>query len=177
MTSQYDRKTSFPYRKHRNPCYCHSNMCGTNRISITIAWPILMLSFKLNWIPAFQSRRHAKKYVLALILDQRIEHVPGIAWTLRTGFSGFKAPKPLKYGANLQDWQLFNSDDNTIKNLSAFAPIQGAKLLDEWLLISEKISGSTAHVDVGYATWVSCLAGKKDFSGFETHQLTIYRCG
>lgn len=75
---------------------------------------------------------------------------------------GFKGPKPLENGANLQNWQLFNPD-NTVKNLSAFEPVQGAKLLDEWLLVSEKNSGSTAHVDVGYATWVSCLAGKKTF--------------
>ena len=29
-----------------------------------------------------------------------------------------------------------------------------AKSLDQWLLISEKNSGSTAHVDIGVATWV-----------------------
>lgn len=89
----------------------------------------------------------------------------GCPWNcvdLKDPLSGFKAPKPLKYGANLQDWQISNPE-NTSKNLSAFAPIQGAKLLDEWLLISEKNSGSIAHVDAGYATWVSCLAGKKTF--------------
>lgn len=35
--------------------------------------------------------------------------------------------------------------------------------MDEWILISEKNSGSTAHVDIDMATWVSCLVGKKTF--------------
>ena len=39
-------------------------------------------------------------------------------------------------------------------NRSAYEPVGGAKSLDNWLLISEKNSCSTA-------TWVSCLAGKK----------------
>lgn len=35
--------------------------------------------------------------------------------------------------------------------------------VDQWLLVSEKYSRSTAHIDVAYSTWVSCLIGKKTF--------------
>lgn len=75
---------------------------------------------------------------------------------------GFKGPKPLEFGASLRNWKLFDPND-TGKHLRLYAPLQGARFLDEWLLVSEKNSGSTAHVDVEYATWVSCLAGKKTY--------------
>lgn len=42
-------------------------------------------------------------------------------------------------------------------------PVLGGKFLDQWLLISGKNSGSTAHVDIAVATWVSGLVGKKSF--------------
>lgn len=217
MISQFDRKTSFPYRHDRNPNYCHSNMCGTNRVSITIAWPILMLSFKTQlefglFLPVVilpqseLSSSIARQSIwsgqpLEKLLDQILKYtqatIPvqdhsmpsldnftitktceevrarfhirpedrGCPWNcvdIKDWLFGFKGPKPLENGANLQNWQL-HKPDNTAKSLSAFEPIQGAKLLDEWLLVSEKNSGWTAHVDVGYATWVSCLAGKKTF--------------
>lgn len=76
--------------------------------------------------------------------------------------SGFKGPKFLENGASLQKWQLTNPKITSM-NRSEYAPVQGAKSLDKWLLISEKNSCSTAHVDIGVATWLSCLAGKKTF--------------
>lgn len=75
---------------------------------------------------------------------------------------GHKGPKPLEHGANLRTWQLTNPSPTSM-NRSQFAPLPGAKQVDRWLLISEQNSGSTAHVDIGFATWVSCLAGKKTF--------------
>lgn len=73
---------------------------------------------------------------------------------------GFKGPKFLENGASLQKWQLTNPK---ITSMNRYAPVQGANSLDKWLLILEKNSCSTAHVDIGVATWVSCLAGKKPF--------------
>lgn len=46
-------------------------------------------------------------------------------------------------------------------NQFEYGALEGSKQVHKWLLISEKKSGSTAHVDVGYATWLSCMAGKK----------------
>ena len=48
-------------------------------------------------------------------------------------------------------------------NRSSHAQVQGAKSLDNWFLISEKNSCSTAYVDIEIVTWVSCLAGKRNF--------------
>ncbi|MCJ1271109.1 hypothetical protein MMC22_011008 [Lobaria immixta] len=65
--------------------------------------------------------------------------------------SGFKRPKSLEHGANLYKWQL--TDPNAFGHYrSTFTPITGAKTVVQWLLISEENSGSTAHVDVGFAT-------------------------
>lgn len=75
---------------------------------------------------------------------------------------GFKGPKALENGANLRRWQI--RDPNALgMNDFKLAPVPGAKNVDTWLLISEQNSGSTAHVDAGFATWLSCLAGKKTF--------------
>lgn len=79
---------------------------------------------------------------------------------------GFKGPQLLKNGASLLRWQLRNPEITNFY-LQTFDPsvLGGAsgRFLDEWLLISEKRSGSTAHVNIGLGTWVSCLVGKKTF--------------
>lgn len=41
--------------------------------------------------------------------------------------------------------------------------MEGTKAIDQWLLVLEKHFGSTAHVDVRFATWIFCLADKKTF--------------
>ncbi|MCJ1272027.1 hypothetical protein MMC22_011933 [Lobaria immixta] len=75
---------------------------------------------------------------------------------------GFKGPKAFENGANLRKWQL--RDPNALSmNDFKLAPVPGTKMVDKWLLISEQSSGSTAHVDAGFAAWLSCLAGKKTF--------------
>lgn len=89
----------------------------------------------------------------------------GCSWNcmdLGDSLRGFKGPKPLEFGACLLNWQVANPKPINM-NCRAYAPVQGAQVLDEWLLVSEKNSGSTAHVDIGVATWVSCLVGKKTF--------------
>lgn len=75
---------------------------------------------------------------------------------------GFKGPKVLQYGANLRDWQYLNPQTSTVDR-DIYAPLPNHKSLDRWLLISEKHSASIAHIDIGVATWVSCLTGKKTF--------------
>lgn len=75
---------------------------------------------------------------------------------------GFKGPKLLENGASLLRWQLRNLEITNLHQ-SAVDPVSGEKLLDQWLFISEKHSGSIVHVDIGVATWVSCLVGKKTF--------------
>lgn len=77
---------------------------------------------------------------------------------------GFKGPKLLEYGASLRKWQLANPSNTSISlKDSAYAPVRGSECINQWLLISEKHSASTAHVDVAVATWVSCLVGMKTF--------------
>lgn len=89
----------------------------------------------------------------------------GCPWNcleIRDQLSSFKGPLPLKDGANLRHWQMTNPDDTTM-NRYAYTPLPAAKAIDRWLLVLEKHSGSTAHVDFGFATWGSCLAGKQTF--------------
>ena len=89
----------------------------------------------------------------------------GCAWNcleIDDRLSGHKGPKCLEHGAKLRDWQFANPTDANMSR-SQWSALPGAKQVDRWLLVSEEKSGSTAHVDVGLATWVSCLAGKKTF--------------
>lgn len=89
----------------------------------------------------------------------------GCAWNcleIDDRLPGHKGPKCLEHGAKLRDWQFTNSADTNISRPQWSAP-SGAKRIDRWLLVSEERSGSTAHVDVALATWVSCLVGKKTF--------------
>lgn len=89
----------------------------------------------------------------------------GCPWNyleIRDQLSGFKGPRSLQNGGKLLHWQMTNPEDHRRKRYG-YTPIEGAKAVDQWLLVSEKHSGSTAHVDVGFAAWVSCLAGKKTF--------------
>lgn len=87
----------------------------------------------------------------------------GPAWNcleIKDTLVGFKGPRPLEDGGSLRRWQ--SKDISGIdKNRTEFLALPGAKQVDEWLLVSEKNSGSFAHVDVGFGTWISCLAGKK----------------
>lgn len=96
--------------------------------------------------------------------DIRPEH-RGLPWNcLEIGDNspGFKGPRVLEDGGSLRKWQLNNSGGFTA-NRSFYAPLPGSKSLGQWLLISEKNSASTAHVDIAVTTWVTCLAGKKTF--------------
>lgn len=79
---------------------------------------------------------------------------------------GFKGPKPLQNGGSLLKWQLRNPETTNLVRQN-IDPILGSKFLDQWLLISEKNSASTAHVDVALATWVSCLVGKTNLLASE----------
>lgn len=89
----------------------------------------------------------------------------GPAWNcleVKDNLVGFKGPKALEHGGSLCQWQtkdLFSID----KNRTETSALSGGKKVDEWLLVSEQTSRSTAYVDVGFATWISCLAGKKTF--------------
>lgn len=76
--------------------------------------------------------------------------------------AGFKGPKLLENGASLLRWQTRNPEITDFVR-QTINPILGGRYLDQWLLISEKNSASTAHVDIAVATWVSCLVGKKTF--------------
>lgn len=97
---------------------------------------------------------------LSLELNHR-----GPAWNcleIKDTLTGFKGPKALEHGGSLCQWQtkdFFSTD----KNQTETSALPGSKKVDKWLLISEQTSGSTAHVDVGFATWIGCLAGKKTF--------------
>lgn len=89
----------------------------------------------------------------------------GEAWNcleIRDCLPGDKGPQPLANGARLLDWQ-FSDPSNTAMSRLDFVALPGSKQVHKWFLVSEKKSGSTAHVDTGYATWVSCLAGRKTF--------------
>ena len=81
---------------------------------------------------------------------------------IRDRLSGFNGPRPPERVGDLWHLQMTNPDETTM-NRYAYTPLPGAKAIDRWLLVSENLSGSTSHVDVGFATWVSCLAGKKTF--------------
>lgn len=52
-----------------------------------------------------------------------------------------------------------NSKDHR-QNQYNYSSIENAKTVDQWLLVSEKHSRSTSHMDVEFATWVSCLSKK-----------------
>jgi hypothetical protein len=87
----------------------------------------------------------------------------GCAWNcleIDDRLSGHKGPKCLENGAKLRDWQFANPTDADMSR-SQWSSLPSAKRLDRWLLVSEKNSGSVAHLDVCLATWVSCLAGGK----------------
>lgn len=89
----------------------------------------------------------------------------GCPWNcleIRDQLSGFKDPISLQQGGKLLHWQMTDLEDCR-KNCYSYTLMDGSKAVDEWLLISEKYSGSTTHVDVAYATWISCLIGKKNF--------------
>jgi hypothetical protein len=76
--------------------------------------------------------------------------------------AGHKGPECLKNGAKLRDWQFTQPKlPNAGMERPQWSVTKGAKKLDQWLLLSEKDSVSTAHVDVGFATYISCMAGKK----------------
>ncbi|MCJ1349757.1 hypothetical protein MMC31_007998, partial [Peltigera leucophlebia] len=75
----------------------------------------------------------------------------GCPWNcleFRDQLSGFKGPLSLRQGEGETDIPIHQWN---------------VPIVDQRLLVSEIHSGSTAHVDVGFATWVSCLAGKKTF--------------
>lgn len=89
----------------------------------------------------------------------------GCPWNcleIRDQLSGFKDPISLQQGGKRLHWQMTDREDCR-KNCYSYTLMDGSKAVDEWLLISEKYSGSTTHVDVAYATWISCLIGKKNF--------------
>lgn len=73
---------------------------------------------------------------------------------------GHKGPKYLEYGAKIRDWQLTTHTDKDMSRLQ-WSILSGTKRVDRWLLVTEKQAGSTGHGDVGFATWLSCLTGKK----------------
>jgi hypothetical protein len=73
---------------------------------------------------------------------------------------GHKGPKCLEYGAKIRDWQLTTHTDKDMSRLQ-WSILSGTKRVDRWLLVTEKQAGSTGHWDVGFATWLSCLTGKK----------------
>lgn len=98
----------------------------------------------------------------------------GPAWNcleIEDNLPGFKGPLSLKHGGSVIYWQSRSSNSSTRDRFN-YSALLGAKRVDKWLLVSEANSGSMAHVDVGFETWVSCLAGKK-LSGFETQTFTI----
>lgn len=87
----------------------------------------------------------------------------GCPWNcleIRDQFSGFKGPISLQQGGKLLHWQMIDPEDHR-KIRAGYSSMDRSKAVDEWLLDSEKHSGSTAHVDIAYATWISCLAGKQ----------------
>lgn len=89
----------------------------------------------------------------------------GEAWNcleVKDCLPGNKGPPILSNGGRLLDWQ-FTNPSSVSMDRPKFEPLEGSKQIHKWLLVSEAKSSSTAHVDVGYATWVSCLAGKKTF--------------
>jgi len=52
-------------------------------------------------------------------------------------------------------------DINMDMSRAKLSILPGAKRADRWLLLTEKHAGSTGHWDVAFATWLSCLTGKK----------------
>lgn len=101
----------------------------------------------------------------------------GCSWNsleIRDQLSGLKGPMALQHVGKILHWQMTNPDDHG-KNRYKYLPMDGSKAVDPWLLVSEKHSGSTAHVDVAYGARVSYLAGKKTFwvrnSPFEDQQV------
>ena len=89
----------------------------------------------------------------------------GCPWNcleIRDQLSGFKGPISLQQGGKILHWQMIEPEDRR-KNRYGYTLMDGSKTVDEWSLASEKHSGSTAHINIGYATWISYLAGKKTF--------------
>ena len=76
--------------------------------------------------------------------------------------AGFKRPKLLENDASLLQLQTQNPEVTDFIG-QTIDLISGGKYLDQWLLISEKNSGSIAHVDIALFIWIFCLVGKKTF--------------
>lgn len=89
--------------------------------------------------------------------------------------SGFKGPRFLENGASLQKWQLTNPKITSM-NRSEYAPVQDAKSLDKWLLISEKILALRLTSTLGLQHGYLVLQARK-LSGFGIHLLTIKKSG
>lgn len=124
---------------------------------------------------SIQVQDHAQASLDVFTVDKKCDEVRdrfrldlqerGCAWNcleIDDRLPGHKGPKCLEHGAKLRDWQFADPSDATVSR-SQWSALPGAKRVDRWLLVSEEKSASIAHVDVGLATWVSCLAGKKTF--------------
>lgn len=87
----------------------------------------------------------------------------GCPWNcleIRDQLSGFNGPISLQQRGKLLHWQMTDPEDHR-KNRYGYIPVDGSKAVDEWLLVSKNHSGSTAHVDVGYATGSLIVPAKK----------------
>lgn len=70
-----------------------------------------------------------------------------------------KGPNVLLAGGFLNAWQKIGPDSKG-KNLSVALC---RKFIDKWVLVHKARWGSSAHMDVAFATWITCLTGKTNF--------------
>lgn len=77
---------------------------------------------------------------------------------------GYKGPKPLEFGGSLRRWQVQDLSSNS-KNRTKIPALPDAKLVDQWLLVSEARSGSVAHAALDLEPGYLALRAKK-LSGF-----------
>lgn len=124
---------------------------------------------------SIQVQDHAQARLGVFTMDKKCDEVRdrfrmdpqkrGCAWNcleIDDRLPGHKGPKFLEHGAKLRDWQFADPTDATVSR-SQWSALPGAKRVDRWLLVSEEKSAPIARLDVGLATWVACLAGKKTF--------------
>jgi hypothetical protein len=122
-----------------------------------------------------QVQDHAKASINAFTVNKTCEEVRnrfridpqnrGCPWNcleIDDRLPGPKGPKCLAGGGRIRDWQFTNPNEMDMSR-PKWSTFPGAKKVDQWLLVTESQAGSTGHLDVCYATWISCLVGKKSF--------------